>query len=207
MRNSRFVFLTLPLLALAFIAANSRIQNLKVGDKAPNFKLKNVDGKQVSLTDSEFAKAKGFIVIFSCNHCPWVIKYEDRMIELDKKFHDSWPVIAISSNDANKYPADGPEQMAERAQEKGFTFPYLYDESQDVARKYGAQKTPHVYLLKKTGNDFVVSYIGAIDDNADNAKKVKNAYVEQAIEALEKGQAPSVQETKAIGCGIKWKNS
>ncbi|HTF81052.1 MAG TPA: thioredoxin family protein [Cytophagales bacterium] len=176
----------------------------KVGDKARDFKLKSVENKQVSLAD--FDKAKGYIVVFTCNHCPFAVKYEDRINALNKKYADQgYPVVAINPNDSTQHPEDSFENMKKRAQEKSFTFPYLLDETQDIAKTYGALKTPHVYVLKKEKGDLIVSYIGAIDDNTDNAAAVKEKYVEQAVDALLAGKAVKVTSTKAIGCGIKWK--
>jgi len=118
-------------------------QGYNVGDNASDFKLKNVDGKFVSLSD--YPDAKGFTVIFTCNHCPYAIAYEDRIIELDKKYKKlGYPVIAINSNDPEIAPDDSYDKMIVRAKEKGFTFPYLYDETQEVYRKYGAKRTPHI---------------------------------------------------------------
>jgi peroxiredoxin len=177
-------------------------QGYSIGDKASDFNLKNVDGKQVSLSD--YPDAKGFTVIFTCNHCPYAIAYQDRIIELDKKYKTlGYPVIAINSNDPEIAPDDSYDKMIVRAKEKGFTFPYLFDETQDVYRKYGAKKTPHVYLLQKKGNDLIVQYIGAIDDNYQDASKVTNAYLANAIDALIAGKTPDPVMTKAIGCGIK----
>ena len=176
----------------------------EVGSKATDFKLKNVDDKEVSLAD--FKEAKGFIVVFTCNHCPFSKKYENRLIALDKRFkRQGYPVIAINPNDEVSHPEDSFEKMKERAKEKGFTFPYLRDESQQIATTYGAAKTPHVYILKKEGADLVVKYIGAIDDNSDNEKEVKEKYVESAVNNLLAGKEVSPSLTKAIGCGIKWK--
>lgn len=180
-------------------------QGYSIGDKASDFKLKNVDGKQVSLSD--YPDAKGFTVIFTCNHCPYAIAYQDRILELDKKYKAlGYPVIAINSNDPEIAPDDSYDNMIVRAKEKGFTFPYLFDETQDVYRKYGAKRTPHVYLLQKKGNDLVVQYIGAIDDNYQDASKVTNPYLANAINALIAGKTPDPSMTKAIGCGIKDKS-
>jgi peroxiredoxin len=176
-------------------------QGLNIGDTAPDFKLKNVDGKMVSLKD--YKKAKGYIVIFSCNHCPFVIKYEDRMIQLHEKYAAmGYPVIAINPNDPEVQPADSYELMIEKAKEKNFPFAYLFDEGQTVFPQYGATRTPHVYLLDKKRK---VRYIGAIDDNADDATQVGKKYLEDAIMALEKGKDPDPATTKAIGCSIKAK--
>ncbi|MFC2100468.1 thioredoxin family protein [Bacteroidota bacterium] len=176
----------------------------KPGDKASDFTLKNVDGKMVSLKNSP--EAKGFIVIFSCNHCPYVKAYEDRIIELDKKYKaKGYPVIAINPNDPDIVPEDSYEKMQERAKEKGFTFPYLFDEKQEVFKIYGATRTPHVYFLNKEGNDLTVVYIGAIDDNYQDAAAVKEKYLENAIAAVMNGEKVSPDFTKAIGCSIKVK--
>jgi peroxiredoxin len=178
-------------------------QAYKVGDIASDFKLKNVDDKFVSLSDF---KAKGYIVIFTCNHCPFSIAYEDRIIALDKKYKTKgYPVIAINPNDPEVQPKDSFEAMKIRAKEKGFTFPYLFDEGQKVYPVYGATKTPHVFLLKRTAKGNEVAYIGAIDDNHEDEKDVKVKYLENAIDALMKGEKPSPDVTKAIGCTIKTK--
>ncbi|MEH0156052.1 redoxin domain-containing protein [Limibacter armeniacum] len=173
-----------------------------VGDEATDFRLKNIDGTMVSMND--FADAKGFIVIFTCNHCPYAVAYEDRIIELDKQFKDKgYPVIAINPNDPSLQPEDSFDKMKERASDKGFTFPYLFDEGQEVYPVYGATRTPHVYLLNKENNKLVVKYIGAIDNNYKDASKATEKYVADAVEALVSGTEVSVAETKAIGCSIK----
>lgn len=174
----------------------------KVGDYATDFSLKNVDGKMVSLKD--YKDAKGFIVVFTCNHCPYAIAYEDRILALDKKYSKlGYPVIAINPNNPAKQKDDSFDLMKVRAQEKGFTFPYLFDEGQKIFPQYGATKTPHVYVLQKTSTKNKVRYIGAIDDNYEDEKAVKVKYVEDAVDALLKGQEVSIKETKAIGCSIK----
>ncbi|CAM2812434.1 thioredoxin family protein [Chryseobacterium flavum] len=176
----------------------------EVGDAATDFKLKNIDGKMVSLSD--FKSAKGFIVIFTCNHCPYAKKYENRIIELDKKFKDQgYPVIAINPNDPNVQPEDGYEQMIERAKQKGFEFPYLVDEGQKIYPQYGATKTPHVFVLQKEGSKNIVKYIGAIDNNYDNPDDVSEYYVQDAVNALIKGEPVKMAKTVAIGCTIKVK--
>ncbi|PWD98611.1 thioredoxin family protein [Marinilabilia rubra] len=192
------------LLALAFVNVVSA-QDYSPGDKAMDFELKNIDDSMVSLSD--YPDANGFIVIFTTNHCPYAKAYEDRIIELDKKFKShGYPVIAINPNDPVAYPADSFEKMKVRAEEKGFTFPYLIDETQDVAKTYGATKTPHVFLLERENGALMVKYIGAIDDNYRDAKAVKKKYVEDAIASLKAGESVDVKETKAIGCSIKWKD-
>lgn len=171
------------------------------GDKATDFKLKSVDGKMYSMSD--YKDAKGFIVVFTCNHCPFAVKYEDRVIELAKKYKSKgYVLLAINPNDPAAAPDDSFDKMKVRAKEKGFTFPYLFDEGQKIYPQYGATKTPHVFLLDK---NLIVKYIGAIDDNVEDASAVKEKFLENAIAALEKGQEPDVSLTKAIGCSIKVK--
>lgn len=177
-------------------------QGYNVGDAASDFKLKNVDGKFVSLAD--YPNTKGFIIIFTCNHCPYAKAYQDRIIELDKKYEtQGYPVIAISPNDPEIVPEDSFENMVLVAKEKGFTFPYLFDATQEVYRQYGAKRTPHVYLLQKKGGSLIVQYIGAIDDNYEDASQVKTPYLANAVDALLAGRTPDPTFTKAIGCSIK----
>lgn len=174
----------------------------QVGDKALDFKLKNIDGRWMSLED--FKDAKGFIVIFTCNHCPYAKAYEDRIIALDKKYTSlGYPVIAINPNDPVAYPDDSFENMQKRAKEKGFTFPYLFDENQTVYPQFGAARTPQIFILSKSGNEMSVEYIGAIDDNYEDASHVTVKYVENAVDALLAGNKPEVTFTKAVGCSIK----
>ena len=173
----------------------------KVGDKATDFKLKSVDNKMYSMAD--YKDPKGFIVVFTCNHCPFAVKYEDRIIDLAKKYKSKgYILLAINPNDPAAQPEDSFELMQKRAKEKKFTFPYLFDEGQKIYPQYGATKTPHVFLLDK---NLIVKYIGAIDDNVEDASQVKEKYLENAIAALEKGEEPSPNTTKAIGCSIKVK--
>lgn len=192
------------MLMATFMVAGLYAQGLKIGDKAPDFRLKNVDGKMVSMAD--YPQAKGFIVIFSCNHCPFVKAYEDRMIALHEKYASKgFPVIAINSNDPEVVPEDSFDKMVERAQQKKFPFAYLFDDGQKIYPLYGATRTPHVYILSKKANDLVVEYIGTIDDNYKDASAVKEKYVENAIDALLSGKIPAITETKAVGCSIKVK--
>ncbi|HCA08799.1 thioredoxin family protein [Chryseobacterium sp.] len=186
------------------VNASVSAKGYEVGDAAADFKLKNIDGKMVSLSD--FKSAKGFIVVFTCNHCPYAKKYEDRIVELDKKFkNQGYPVIAVNPNDPNVQPEDGYKQMIDRAKEKGFTFPYLVDEGQKVYPLYGATKTPHVFVLKKENGKNIVKYIGAIDNNYENPNDVSEYYVQDAVNALIKGEPVKMDKTVAIGCTIKVK--
>lgn len=194
MKNLFFLLLMFPFLG------NS--QGLSVGDKAVDFNLKNIDNTMVSLQD--YAKEDGVILIFSCNHCPYSVAYEDRIIALANKFNSNgFPVVMINPNDPSEYPADSFENMIVRAKEKSFNFPYLFDEGQAIYPQYGATRTPHVYLLEKRQNDFYVAYIGAIDNNYKDESLVSEKYVENAIESLNKGEKPAIDFTKAIGCSIK----
>ena len=175
-----------------------------IGDIATDFKLKNIDGKYVSLAD--YKSAKGFLVIFTCNHCPYAKKYEDRIIELDKMYkNQGYPVIAINPNDPEVQPQDNFEEMQKRAKEKGFTFPYLLDDGQKIYPQYGATKTPHVFLLQKENGKNIVKYIGAIDNNYEDANDVSEYYVRDAVNSLLKGEEVKTKKTAAIGCTIKVK--
>ena len=175
-----------------------------IGDEATDFSLIGTDDKTYSL--AQYTDAKGFIVIFTCNHCPYAKAYEDRIVALDKKYKDlGYPVIAINPNDASVQPEDSFDLMKVRVQEKGFTFPYLVDEGQKIYPQYGATKTPHVFILQKENGKNIVKYIGAIDNNHENANDVSEKYVEAAVDALLAGNEIAVKETVAIGCTIKVK--
>ncbi len=197
-RIAIFIMLVLISINAAFI-----IYAYKLEDEIKDFKLPNVDGKMVSLSD--YPTAKGFLIIFTCNHCPYAKSYEDRIIKLQLKYGVSYPVIAINSNDATAYPEDSFEAMKKRAAQRKYPFVYLHDESQDVARIFGATKTPDVFLIHKEEGKNVIKYVGAIDDNYQNESAVKKHYIDDAIAALEKGQEITVKETKGIGCSIKWR--
>ena len=189
-------------LLLSSFTVRPTADGYKVGDKAIDFKLKNIDGKMVSLADNK--AAKGYIVVFTCNTCPFAQAYESRIIALNQKYAPlGYPVMAINPNDPSVVPGDSYAAM----QTKKYAFPYLQDESQQVAKTYGATRTPHLYVLTRKGTDFVVSYIGAIDDNSEDAKLVKTKYVENAMTEILAGKPASTSSTKAIGCGIKWKRA
>jgi peroxiredoxin len=188
-----------------YISPNVNYKNVtgyEIGDVATDFALKNIDDKIVSLKD--FKEAKGFVIIFTCNHCPYSVAYEDRIIAINEKYkNEGYPVIAINPNDTKEYPADSFENMKIRAKEKGFTFPYLFDTGQKIYPQYGATKTPHVFVLEKQGVKHIVQYIGAIDDNYQDASAVKNKYLENALNDLIAGQPIKTTKTVAIGCRIK----
>ncbi len=178
----------------------------KVGDEAMDFKLKNIDDQEFSL--SQFKDAKGYIVVFTCNHCPYAKAYENRIKDLDKKYKAlGYPVIAINPNDPALQPEDSYEAMKTNAKEKGFTFPYLFDEQQEVYPVYGATKTPHVYVLQKENGKLIVKYIGAIDDNYEKPSEVKVQYVASAVDALLAGKPVPETKTVAVGCSIKDKRT
>ena len=197
------------LLFAGFLMATIPAENTgyQVGDTARDFKLKNVDGKMVSMAD--YKKAKGFIVTFTCNTCPYSVAYEDRIIALHNKYAPKgYPVIAINPNDATASPKDSYADMQQRAKEKNFPFPYLHDETQEITKAYGATRTPHLYVVQKQQDGkYKVAYIGTIDDNSRDASKVEKKYAEAALNELVAGKPVSQPTTKAIGCTIKWKEA
>ena len=195
-------FLLISFFSLDLLATDPG-DGYKVGDVATDFSLQNIDGNMVSLSD--FENAEGFVVIFTCNTCPWAVKYEDRIIALHEKYSaNGFPVIAINPNDPSLKPGDGFAEMKTRATEKGFTFPYVFDEKQEVFPAYGATKTPHAYVLDK---NMVVQYIGAIDDSPRDPEAVSINYIDNAINAIQSGNTPDPATTKAIGCSIKSKKA
>jgi len=179
-------------------------RGVKVGEKAPDFKLKNIDGKEYSfenIKDGKGNKPKGYIVIFTCNTCPIAKANEQRIIQLHEKYASKgYPVVAIQPNDPNVMPGDSFEAMKSNAKEKGFDFLYLFDDGQEVYPKYGATKTPEVYLVD---SNLTVRYHGAIDDNARDEESVKEKFLENAIKSIDEGKDPKPATTKAVGCGIK----
>ena len=194
------------LIMLAFSAFLSQAQNatLKAGDTAPDFKLKNVDGKEVSF--ASFPKAKGYIVVFTCNKCPYAIGYEQRIIDLDNKFRpQGYPVIAINPNDPEASKADTFEKMQELAKNKKYPFPYLFDAGQKVTDQYGAKRTPHLFIVSKTAKGNVVEYVGAIDNDPEGNNTQKTKYAEDVIASLKSNQKPAITQTKEIGCTVKRK--
>lgn len=186
--------------------ALAQTNGYQLGDKIKDFTLKNVDGKMVSLAD--FKGAKGFIVIFTCNTCPVAKAYQDRIIALNDGYAaKGYPVIAINPNDPGVVPDESFEKMQSLAHEKGFKFPYLLDPDHVVTKQFGALKTPHVFLINKTNQGHAVVYIGAIDNDAEGVNPDKINYVENAVNDLLRGKAPRINNTKAVGCSIKWKKS
>lgn len=192
--------LVLVFLFIAFLS-NAQTSGYKPGDVATDFNLKGTDGKMHSLAENK--KAKGYIVVFTCNHCPFSQAYEQRIIDIHKKYASKGlPVIAINPNDPTREPEDSYENMVKRSKEKKYPFQYLVDGSQEIAKAYGATRTPHVFVLD---SKMQVIYIGAIDDNFEDPKVVKVKYLENALNAFLSGKIVTPDVTKAIGCGIKWK--
>jgi len=191
---------------IILLAAKTTTPNYGIGDTVSEFKLKNVDGKIVALSD--YKKSKGVIVIFDCNTCPYSRAYNERIIALNKKYaSQGFPVVTINANDPEMSEGDSFEEMVDVAKRKNYDFPYLIDESQNVAKSFGATNTPHVFVLKNEAGAFKVAYIGAIDDNARDASLASKKYVEEAVNALLSNKPVSTSKTRAIGCGIKWKDA
>lgn len=198
---------TFLLACLLTLGVMAKAQNgYQVGDVASDFSLKNVDGKNVSL--ASYANAKGYIVVFTCNTCPVAKAYQDRVEALNKTYAaKGYPVIAINTNDPVASPGDSYVKMQERAKEKNFSYAYLEDPDHVYTKKFGANKTPHVFVLQKTAKGNEVAYIGAIDNDQEETNTSRTVYVQDAINALLVGKKPAVTSTKAIGCSIKWKKT
>lgn len=197
--------LVLGAFMLLTLAASAPL-GYNVGDYAADFKLKNIDGREVSM--ASYPNAKGFIIAFTCNTCPYAKLYEDRIIALDKQFAPKgYPVIAINPNDPALQPDDSMEEMQKRAKEKGYAFPYLQDNTGSVAKAFGATRTPHIYILSKEPKGYKVEYVGAIDNNHKDASAADQKYAEEAINQLLSGKKPKTTTTKAIGCTIKQKGA
>lgn len=177
------------------------MSNLQIGDKAIDFTLTGIDDNQHKLSD--YAGSGALALIFTCNHCPYVLAWEDRLIQLQADFADRGVrFVAICANDSEKYPTDSFPAMKEHAAEKGFNFPYLHDETQEVARAYGAERTPEIFLFDQNG---ALRYHGAPDDNYDDPSAVAAHYLRDALEAVLAGNAPETATTPPVGCTIKWK--
>ena len=175
---------------------------LPLGTQAPDFSLVNVDGRTVALKD--FSNAPALLVMFICNHCPFVKHLADALSAFAAECTDKGvAVVAINSNDVANYPADSPEQMVREAEERGYRFPYLYDETQEVAKAYRAACTPDFFLF---GRDQRLVYRGQFDDSRpDNGKPITGADLRAAVDAVLAGNKPSEQQRPSIGCNIKWK--
>lgn len=175
--------------------------NLHPGDQVIAFTLPGVDGKTHAL--SNYADKQAVAVIFTCNHCPYARAWEDRFVQIQADYSGKGvQLLAINANDAVKYPADNFDAMKQRAKEKGFNFPYLFDESQQVAREYGAERTPEIFLFDKAG---VLQYHGMPDDNHEDLSAVQHHYLRAALDAVLAGTTPAITQTQPVGCTIKWK--
>jgi peroxiredoxin len=174
---------------------------LAVGDIAPPFDLPATDGKRYRLED--FASSRFLLVVFSCNHCPYAQAWEGRLIELAREYAPrGLAAVDINSNDSENYPDDSFDRMKERAKLKQYPFPYLRDESQEVARTYGALVTPHAYLFDTHRR---LIFQGRIDDNWEKPHQVKHRYLRDALEDAFAGTSPRVPTTSVLGCSVKWK--
>jgi len=177
------------------------MRTLRIGDHAPGFRLLGVDGKDYSLEESKDKRV--VVVMFSCNHCPYVKAYEERLIELQKDYKDKGVVlVTINPNDDKRYPEDSFENMKIQAREKGFNFPYLRDESQAVARAYGATRTPEVFVFDEKR---ILRYHGRIDDNVYEPSQVRQHYLRDALDAILSGNKVPIEDTEPVGCTVKWK--
>lgn len=188
--------------AMSFTEKDTPLGGYDIGDVVSDVNLMDVNKKMVSFAD--YTDAKGFIVIFTCNTCPYAVASEDRINALDAEFKGKgYPVIAINPNNPDVQPDDTFELMQKKAKDKSFSFPYLYDESSSVYAQFGATKTPHVYILQKEDQNLVVKYIGAIDDSVRNAANVTKRFAADAVNALLNGEEVPLKKTKAIGCSVK----
>lgn len=172
---------------------------VKLGSVAPYFNLPDTLGKNVSIEDFD---SELLIIVFTCNHCPYAKAVEDRLIKLGKEYKNDVDFVLISSNDSENYPEDSPKKMAERHTEKGYPFPYLYDETQEVAKAYSAVCTPDIFLYN---NDRKLDYRGRIDDNWQNPEQVEREELKMAIEAVLNGKTIDFEQKPSMGCNIKWK--
>ena len=196
--------LLLPLLALAVAAAPALADPLAIGSKPPmtDTKLKNVDGKEVTL--AEVKGTAGTLVVFTCNHCPYAKAWETRIVELGNAYRAKGVgVIAVNANDPKAAPDDSFESMQLRAKDRGIQYPYVVDATSNLARAFGATRTPEAFLFDKDGK---LVYHGAIDDNAQEPDKVTARYLKDALDAVVGGKDVAVKETKSIGCGIKFRS-
>jgi peroxiredoxin len=198
--------LLLLVASVVMLSSSTPRMNYGIGDTVADFKLKNVDGKQVSLSD--YKKGKGVIVIFDCNTCPYSKAYNSRIQALNKQYASKgFPLVAINANDPSASSGDSFDEMVSVAKRKKYDFPYLVDETQSTAKAFGATNTPHVFVLKNEGESFKVAYIGTIDDSPRDEDNVSKKYVEEAVNAILANKEVTNKSTKAVGCGIKWKSA
>ncbi len=205
--NNLTILSLIAVMSFTFVAFTKMVNSTPYtfGDEIEDFTLPNTQGEQISLSD--FSEEKGVILIFTCNTCPYAVAYENRINELHEKYAPmGYPVLAVNPNDPAVQPGDSMEEMKKRKKEKAFQFNYLLDVGQQVYPKFGATKTPHVFLLQNKEAKSYLKYVGAIDDNYKDASEVKEKFLENAIESLKKNEPIKNQETKAIGCTIKVAN-
>ena len=177
--------------------------SLPIGSAAPSFDLPGVDGRQHTLAD--YAEQEALVLVQSCNHCPYVQAWEDRLNAVAREYADRGvAVVATCSNDAEAYPEDSFEEMVARSADKQFAFAYLHDEDQRLARALGATRTPEVFVFDRNG---ALAYHGTIDDSRDDPNAVTQPYLRDALDAVLEGRAPSTKETAPQGCFIKWRPS
>ena len=192
------------LLTALLLSPGVTLAQYEVGDKARDFSLKNVDGKMVSMHGGP--AHKGYVVVFFSNQCPFAQAYEQRLIALHRRYAPlGYPVVAINANDGVAQPEDSYPATQQRAADRAYPFPYLTDDTQQVARAFGAQRTPQLFVVKRYGSDYRVEYVGGVDDSPNDAGKVQQRYVEDALNALLAGQSVARSKTKPIGCAIRWK--
>lgn len=176
----------------------------KAEHEIKDFSLTNVDGENIAL--SNYPNARGFIIIFTCNHCPFAKLYPQRLNALNAKYSSqNVPLLTISSTDTVQYSEDTFGKMKEKAQKENYNFPYLFDGDQQVAKNFKAQKTPHAYLIWKVKGKWRIKYNGAIDDNGMEPEKVENDYISAAVDALLSDKEVVVKESKSIGCQINFR--
>ena len=192
------------LVSMVVSSATAQTQGYTLGDVVTNFQLTSVDNRTVSL--AEYNGNKGLIVVFTSNHCPFAKAYEDRLIALNQQFSSQgFPIVAIMSNDPAAYEADSFEQMQLRARNKQYAFAYVLDGTQQVAKAFGATRTPQAYVLRNRNGQFTVEYIGSIDDSPQDAGSAQHHYLADAVMSLLAGRPVQTPLTKPIGCGITWK--
>ncbi|WP_288426571.1 thioredoxin family protein [uncultured Spirosoma sp.] len=195
------IFFSFCFLVVTTLGAQPR-SGYALGDAVDDFTVKSTDNRAVTLRD--YQAQKGLIVVFSSNHCPFSRIYEERIQAIDRQFApQGYPVLAIMPNDPTVYPEDSFANMQRRADEQHYPYTYAIDESQQATRRFGASRTPQVFVLKQTNGQFIVEYTGAIDDNPQDRAGVKRNYVDEAVSSLLAGRPVSTPITKAVGCAVK----